>query len=172
MNQSRVPHNNLSFHRCIPPSYHNFIKWRSSTLDPVLWPGRLRNFVTMVGPWHQRAPFWSEGTSSFSPLTFWWNKTQDSYRMDLILNRIPYKKTRMLRKNMCALIWSKKYPCISKYQVSLVFHPSPFNYQTSDPYKNCIHKSCIHNWGIFGLKPPDFTRPDLDLSFDKTKVTF
>ena len=108
MNQGRVPHNNLSFHRCIPPSYHNFIKWQSSTLDPILWPGQLRNFVTMVGPWYQRAPFWSEGTSSFSPLTFWWNKTQDSYRMDLILNRIPYKKTRMLRKNMCALIWSKK----------------------------------------------------------------
>ena len=48
MNQGRVPHNNLSFHRCIPPSYHNFIKWRPSTpfLDPVdpgtlwLWSSR------------------------------------------------------------------------------------------------------------------------------------
>ena len=50
MNQGRVPHNNLSFHRCIPPSYHNFIKWRLSTLDPVPRPGRPRNFVTMVPP--------------------------------------------------------------------------------------------------------------------------
>ena len=48
MNQGRVPHNNLSFHRCIPPSYHNFIKWRPSTLDPVPRPGRPRNFVTMM----------------------------------------------------------------------------------------------------------------------------
>ena len=47
MNQGRVPHNNLSFHICIPPSYHNFIKWRPSTLDPVPRPGRPRNFVTM-----------------------------------------------------------------------------------------------------------------------------
>ena len=47
MNQGRVPHNNLSFHRCIPPSYHNFIKWRPSTLDPVPRSGRPRNFVTM-----------------------------------------------------------------------------------------------------------------------------
>ena len=47
MNQSRVPHNNLSFHRDIPPSYHNSIKWRPSTLDPVPRP---RNFVTMDHP--------------------------------------------------------------------------------------------------------------------------
>ena len=50
MNQGRVPHNNLSFHRCIPPSYHNFIKWWPSTLDPVPRLGRPRNFVTMGVP--------------------------------------------------------------------------------------------------------------------------
>ena len=33
------------------PSYHNFIKWRPSTLDPVPRPGRPRNFVlTLIIP--------------------------------------------------------------------------------------------------------------------------
>jgi hypothetical protein len=45
MNQDR---NNLSFQRGIPLSYHNFMKCRPSTLDPVPQPGQPRNFVTML----------------------------------------------------------------------------------------------------------------------------
>ena len=67
MNQGRVPHNNLSFHRCIPPSYHNFIKWRPSTLDPVPRPGRPRNFVTMGEMCREI----SESPQSFNSLTGW-----------------------------------------------------------------------------------------------------
>ena len=47
MNQSCVPHNNLSFHRGIHPSYHNFIKWRPSTQELCDYE---------PNPWHHWMP--------------------------------------------------------------------------------------------------------------------
>jgi len=80
MNQGRVPHNNLSFHRGIPPSYHNFIKWRPSTpfLDPVdpgtlwLWLWHFHYLVfpstpTVVGCFH----IWYHNNTKSIPIGYY-----------------------------------------------------------------------------------------------------